>query len=248
LGGNALVIYLSLAHITWQLTPSAHLYAAQHEYKNNQDIPVEFVIAAAVGIVLVLLVVFLYFYYADNTLDLLGAPVDWSDFATFFGGILGPLVLWIILFLVLYSLRQQKRELVNAVRESRSQDRLRCLQQFENELTHILRREFSTADATRRVELADYIEGVFPYPKVPDTYFKASMEKLLRIAANYCETIGAYRPDLHDNFLFDIHEARARDLVSCLDKLKEHFSPIARQALSFCKSHLDNKNEPPAAK
>ncbi|MCR6652973.1 MAG: hypothetical protein NVV73_16475 [Cellvibrionaceae bacterium] len=203
----------------------------------------EFIVAAAVGIFLVALLLFLYFYYADNTLDLLGAPVDWSDFATFFGGVLGPLVLWVFLFLLLYLLRQQKSELVNAVRESRAQDRLRCLQQFENEIAPILRREFATADATRRVEFADYIEGVFPFPKVPDTYFKASLEKLLRVTANYCEAIGAYRADLHDNFLFDIHETRARDLVACLDKLREHLSPMARQALSFCKAHLDEKKD-----
>lgn len=203
----------------------------------------EFVIAAVVGIFLVAVLVFLYFYYADNTLDLLGAPVDWSDFATFFGGILGPLMLWVILFLLIYMLRQQKRELVNAIRESRSQDRLRCLQQFENDLTHILRREFSTADTTRRIEFSDYIEGVFAFPKVPDAYFKSSLDKLMRLVANYCEAIGAYRADLRENFLFDMHEARARDLVACLDKLKEHLSPMARQALSFCKAHLDGKNE-----
>lgn len=205
-------------------------------------VQVEFVIAAVVGIFLVILTIFFYFYYADNSLDLLGAPVDWSDFATFFGGVLGPLVLWVILFLLLYSLRQQKRELINMVRESRSQDRLRCLQLFENDLTHLLRREFSSADATRRMEFSDYIEGAVPFPRVPDPYFKSSLEKLLRVAANYCETIGAYRADLQGNFLFDIHEARARELVSGLDKLKEHFSPIARQALSFCKTHLDGKN------
>lgn len=203
---------------------------------------VEFVIAAVVGICLIALAVFFYFYYADNTLDLLGAPVDWSDFATFFGGVLGPLVLWVILFLVLYSLRQQKRDLINMVRESRNQDRLRCLQQFENDLTHLLRREFGSADGTRRVEFSDYIEGAFPFPKVPDAYFKSSLEKLLRVAANYCETIGNYRADLQGNFLYEIHESRAHELVARLDKLKEHLSPMARQALSFCKAHLDGKN------
>jgi len=204
---------------------------------------VEFIIAAVVGICLIALAVFFYFYYADNALDLLGAPIDWSDFATYFGGILGPVILWVILFLLLYLLRQQKRELLNMVKESRGQDRLRCLQQFENELTHILRREFSSTDTTRRVEFADYVEGTFPFPKVPDAYFKASLDKLLRVAANYCEAIGAYRGDLRGNFLFDIHQARARDLVSCLDKTKEHLSPMARQALSFCKNHLDGKND-----
>lgn len=216
--------------------------AAQYIHQTDGASRVEFVIAAVVGIFLIALAVFFYFHYADNSLDLLGVPVDWSDFATFFGGLLGPLVLWVILFLLLYSLRQQKRELINMVRESRSQDRLRCLQQFENDLTHVLRREFSSADATRRIEFSDYIDGAVPFPRVPDPYFKSSLEKLLRVAANYCETIGAYRADLRGNFLFDIHCARARELVSGLDKLKEHFSPIARQALTFCKAHLDDKN------
>lgn len=200
----------------------------------------EFVIAALVGIILTATVLFLYFFYADRTLDLLGAPIDWADFATFFGGIAGPLVLWALLFLLIYCLRQQKSEILEMARESRRQDMLRYLHYYESELTHLLQREFT--ESGRQVEFADFIEGTYAFPKSPDVYFRSSLDKLLRAAANYCESIGAYRSELQGNFLFGIHDAKARNLIGCLDKHKEHLSPMARQALTFCKTHLEGKN------
>ncbi|MBC6906275.1 hypothetical protein DWB84_12460 [Saccharophagus sp. K07] len=201
----------------------------------------EFVIAAVVGIILIATAVFLYFNYADRTLDLLGAPLDWSDFATFFGGILGPVVMWVLLFLLIYTLRQQRRDMLQITREIRSQEMLRNLSQYQNELTHLLHREFAV-DPARRVELADMIDGTFAFPKNADSYFKSSVEKLLRVAANYCEFIGAYRNELHENVLFDLHVKNARHLVGNLDKYKEYLSPIARQGLLFCKTNLEDKN------
>ena len=202
----------------------------------------EFLIAAFAGLCLIVLLLVLYFGYGAAWAEIAGAPVDFAEFGAFFGGVLTPLLLWITLFLILHSLRVQKRELLKLAQSTEIQDMLRYLARYDDDLTHLLRREIVNGDPTRKAEFGDYVDSTLVFPKTPDSFFKSAMDKLLRLTANYCEAIGASRTVLGGNFMYDVHDSKARDLVVCLDKHKEHLSPMARQALSFCKKHLDLKN------
>lgn len=167
--------------------------------------------------------------------------VDWGNFGNYMSGVAGPLLLFIILVMMISLIRKQASYFDKIFDESKRLEMLRHLGKIDDDLTRLLSHEFEVDG--RYVQLGDLVDGLADATELlrDNASYGAAMEKLLKLTSIYCEAIGTYRNDVASQFTFDIHLQRGRELHSYLERNRDVLSPMIRQALSYCKMHLDGK-------
>lgn len=194
------------------------------------------------AIVIIGLAVFVYFQPAGLAVELEGLNgIDWGDFGSFIGGVVGPLLLFIVLLMIIRTIRQQSQYFDKIFDESKRIEMLRHLGKIDDDITRLLSHEFAVGG--QYVQLGDLVDGLSDANIAlrDNPTYRATMDKLLKLTATYCEAIGSYRNDIASQFTFDIHQQRARELHAYLESNREVLNPMIKQALSYCKMHLDGK-------
>lgn len=199
--------------------------------------------AVLIAIVLFGLAGFVYFQLTEVLphVDMI-TNIDWGNFGNFMAGVVGPLLLFIILLMMIALLRQQAHYFAKIFDTSKQLEMMRHLGKIDEDITRLLSHEFAVDH--HYVQLGDLVDGLH---ETKDTLraspsYRAAMNKLLQLAATYCEAIGLYRNDLASQFTFNIHLQRGYELHSYLERNREVLSPMTKQALSYCKMHLDGRH------
>jgi len=198
----------------------------------------EIAIVAAIGVIILLGVFLSYFFIGNFTLNAATENLDWSAFGSYFGGTAGPLLTFISILLLVYTIRQQRSHLESMHEENIKQDMLRYLNKIDDEITHVLTREIHIGNLAF-AQLGDILSGIVTPAQFQESSFKAALEKLMQQTANYCEAIALYRENVNGHFIFRAHQQRAAELVSYLESNKKYLNQMAGPALTFCKMHLE---------
>lgn len=194
------------------------------------------------AVVIIVLAGFAYFQLPVLAAEVeMLAGADLGDFGNFMAGTVGPLLLLIVLVMMIKTLRQQARYFDKIFDESKRLEMLRHLGKIDDDISRLLSHEFTVGG--HYVQLGDMVDGISEDTETlrDNPSFRAAMDKLLKLTATYCEAIGSYRNDISSQFTFDIHQQRARELHGYLEKNREVLNPMIKQALSYCKMHLDGK-------
>lgn len=195
------------------------------------------------AVVIIGLAIFVYFQLPALMPDLDAiAAINWGDFGSYMAGVVGPLLLFIILLMIISLMRKQASYFDKIFDESKRLEMLRHLGKIDDDITRLLCHELLVDG--RRVQLGELVDGL---TEVPDSLrnnasYRAAMDRLLKLTATYSEAIGTYRNDVASQFTFDIHLQRARELHSYLERNRSVLNPMIKQALSYCKMHLNGKN------
>lgn len=186
------------------------------------------------------LVVWSYFELGPIVDQLFAVNPDWSDFAVFFGGMLGPLFSLLALLAVVQLMRHQARYFNAIFNESKKLDTVRYLARIDEDIMNLLSRDMRLDDG-RVAQFGDFIDGLVRADQQQDRSYKPAMDKLLKLTANYCEAIDTYRELLEGQLTYSIHKQRAQDLVAYLEQHPDALNPMSRQAITYCKMHLQGK-------
>ena len=202
----------------------------------------EFVIVALLGL-LILAAVFLgYFFVGGFSLERSVSNTDWGSFGSYFGGVAGPLLTFISVLLIVYTVRQQRLHLESMSDENLKQDMLRYLSKLDDEISHLLTRRIHIGNE-RYAEIGDMVSGISSPTEFQESSYRAAMDKLLRLTANYCEAIALYRANVNGYFVFRAHQQRAEELVKYLEGQTKYLYQMAAPTLKFCRMHLEGVNE-----
>lgn len=208
-----------------------------------------FWVAVFFAIIIITLATLVYFQLPKIMPDAdVLATIDWGDFGNYMSGIAGPLLLLIVLLMMLSLIRKQAHHFNKLFDESKQLEMLRHLGKIDDDITRLLCHELVVGD--RQIQLGDFVDGLTdPTTHLRDNpSYRAAMDRLLKLTSTYCEAIGTYRNDLASRFAFDIHLQRARELHSYLERNRDSLNPMVKQALSYCKMHLDGKKVTPQKK
>lgn len=198
--------------------------------------------AIVFAVVIVVLAGFAYFQFPLLAAEIgILADTDLGDFGAFMAGAVAPLLLLIALVMITKTQRQQARYFDKIFDESKRLEMLRHLGKIDDDISRLLSHEFAVGG--HYVQLGDMVDGISEDTESlrDNPSFRAAMDRLLKLTATYCEAIGSYRNDISSQFTFDIHQQRARELHGYLEKNREVLNPMIKQALSYCKMHLDGK-------
>lgn len=202
----------------------------------------EFVIVIVLGLLVLIAVLLGYFLLGGFSLDPSLANTDWGAFGSYFGGLAGPLLTFISVILIVYTVRQQRLQFKSMAAENLKQDMLRYLGELDNEIAHLLTREIHTGN-NRYVELGDLVAGISSPTDLHEQPYRAAMDKLLRLTANYCEAIALYRNNVNSNFVFRAHQQRAEELVTYLKQNIKYLYRMAGPTLAVCEINLKGTSE-----
>lgn len=201
----------------------------------------EFIFVAVIGICILAAVFLSYFLVGEFTLDPSTSSIDWGSFGNYFGGVAGPLLTFINVLLIVYTLHQQRFQLESMSEEKTKYDMLRYLDKLDDQISHLLTRQVHVGN-NRYVEIGDMVYGIEIPAEVHEPSFKAAMDKLLKFTANYCEAIALYRANINGYFIFRAHHQKAEELVKYLDSNIKYLYQMASPTLGFCKMHLEGKD------
>ncbi|MFP1872110.1 hypothetical protein ACLEDV_09130 [Lonsdalea quercina] len=202
----------------------------------------EFLIVALFGILILLVVFFGYFFLGGLYFGTSLSNAELGAFGSYFGGLAGPLLTFISVLLIVYTIRQQKLNLESVSDENIKQDMLRYLNKIDDEIAHLLTRRIHI-DNERVVEVGDVVSGISKPTNFDESSYRVAMDKLLRLTANYCEAIALYRENVNGYFIFRAHQQRAKELVKYLENNTKYLHGIAGPTLNFCQMHLDGKKD-----
>ena len=168
--------------------------------------------------------------------------IEWGDFGNFMAGVAGPLLLFIILLLIIQLHRQQAQYFAKIFDSSRHLEMMRHLGKIDEDITRLLSHQFPVDH--HYVQLGDLVDGLSETQETlrDNPSYRAAMNKLLQLNATYCEAIGLYRNDVASQFTFSIHLQRGHELLSYLERNREVLNPMTKQALSYCKMHLEGRH------
>lgn len=210
----------------------------------------QFIVVAIIGLCILAAVFISYFVLGGFALGPSSSTVDWGAFGSYFGGVAGPLLTFISVVLIVYTLRQQRFQLESMSEENLKQDMLRYLSKIDDEISHLLTRRIQVGDYRanntlvgneRYVEIGDMISGLETPDHMDEQSYKAAMDKLLRLTASYCEAIALYRANINGYFIFRAYQQRGEELVCFLEKNTKYLYQMAVPTLGFCKMHLEGR-------
>lgn len=181
-----------------------------------------------------------YFIFGPGLLVEAPAYADWGDYGSFFGGIATPVLLFVAILLIIHIMRQQSRHLQSVFSEGKKLDLMRFLSNIDDEIAHLLNRPLQMEDK-RKIDFGDLISDMARSSGVRDPAYKPAMNKLLKLTSSYCEAIGSAREHINDHFVLSLHYRKAKDVLRYLEKNPSTLHPMARQALTYCKMHLEGK-------
>lgn len=199
------------------------------------------VIVILFGLITLALTFGIYFFYGGFSLKASGANSDWGAFGSYFGGVAGPILTFVSVVLIAYTLYEQRRQAYFIHREAIKQDISSALRGLQLDINALLGKSVKLNN-TQHVELLDFVYGSATHPDPKNKSYTALNDKLLRLTANYCEIIRAYEEDVDCDLVYRSHYRLARELLSYFKKASR-VSAFGGIALDFCEILLDGEEE-----
>jgi hypothetical protein len=164
--------------------------------------------------------------------------VDWANFGNYLGGVAGPLLSFLALMAVAWTIRLQY-DLMRRDHEKRTADQqIRWLEGIYRDILDLLnaplRSEGNAEPTTTWAVLHEEVDRSTPNPRI----LKARLEELLKLITQYCQAVALYRENVSEFFDTRIFQDRGARL---LDSIKPFLSILGANAtvpIEFCDMHL----------
>ncbi|MBB5360894.1 hypothetical protein HDE76_004146 [Rhodanobacter sp. ANJX3] len=177
---------------------------------------------------------------------------DWANFGTYVGGVAGPLLSFLALIAVVWTLRLQYA-LLERDRERQMADRhVRWLEAVYKDMQDVLHAPLvTTLGAGAVTSIHAVLTKEVDVKAVNSVFFKTRIAELMGLLSQYCEAVALYRDNITAYFdlkIFVDRGARVLDLIKPFNAALGTMSPIT---IEFCDMHLRgerSRKEPEAMK
>lgn len=192
------------------------------------------------GLFLIFAVVGVYYLFVGFNRPLSSDGEDWSRFGEYFGGVAGPLLSFISIILLVYTIHLQSEQLSDAQHETLKRDLLVHVIKADDEIEHWLRRKLATVSMTEQtVEFGDVVWGLLPETLISPKEFKPAVGRLHKLTSLYCEALALYRDNINSFFVFKYHQQKARYFLQFLEGHLPLLDQMAGPSLKLCRVLLD---------
>lgn len=156
---------------------------------------------------------------------------DWSDFAAYVGGLLGPALAFISILLVLYTIERRDRE-------ATKRDLLANVEKADAAVSHWLQRSLPASSGSPK-EYGDVVWRLVDPNAIDEAHLKRANERLLRLVCYYSQTVALYRDNVDHYFIYRYHHDRAVDLIQFLENNLSSLQGMAGSSLDACRTVLE---------
>lgn len=197
-----------------------------------------------IGVLLILAVSGAYYSYVG-----LGQPVstigkDWADFGSYFGGVAGPLLSFISILLLVYTIHLQHGQLSDAQHETLKRDLLAHVTKADDEIIQWLERGIAShKNEGEMVKFGDVVWGLLDSKYVSPKEFGRAVVRLHMLTCLYCEALALYQDNIDPYFIAKYHRQKAQALLKFLQVHIRLLDSMASPSLQLCQMHLDGQHD-----
>lgn len=185
-------------------------------------------------------------YYAHVGLGQSFSPIGeyWAEFGNYFGGVAGPLLSFISILLLVYTIHLQHEQLSDAQHETLKRDLLAHVTKADDEIIHWLERELAVHNREEKtVQFGDVVWGLLEPAYVNRNEFKRAAVRLHRLTSLYCEALALYQDNIDTYFIAKYHRQKAQALLNFLKEHGHLLGQMAAPSIKLCQMHLDGQHE-----
>lgn len=187
-----------------------------------------------VGALLVVLGSAAVFFIALGKLPAQINANDWSLFGAYFGGVAGPLLAFVTVMGLAFTLLMQNRQIEQVSENNLKDQHVRMLIEIGHDLNAI---EDQHLDAD--VTLRNILNGSKDLPPASTGAFKAALQQYTKMLGHYAQGVELYRENISAHFDCRAFEQRGLRLLDRIEPYASHLDSMGKIALTIIKGHLE---------
>jgi uncharacterized membrane protein len=200
----------------------------------------KFLLVVLAGLAVIALVPIVFYFEVGGTLPLSSQAEDWAIFGNYFGGVTAPLLSFLSILLIVYTVLQQGEQIKASQQEVLKRDLLQYVSRADDEVERWLKRRLASAESEGDVEFGDIVWGIVDSSYVNSKELKAALLRLYKLTCTYCVSLGLYKDNIDTYFIFQQHRLKAEELLLFLESHEKQLSSMAGPGLAACKQHLNS--------
>ena len=185
------------------------------------------IVVILIGLLVLIISSGAYYFYVGFDKSISSSGSDWSEFGSYFGGVVGPILSFISIVLLVYTINQQSETNEHTSAETIKLDMLRYMSGSEQEIDLWLKTELTSAQSNGEAQLGQIVWGVVKPSYVNQQELGACLERLLKLTCSYCSSIALYEANVDPHFIYKQHYSKAMELI---EFLKEHVALLGQMA------------------
>ena len=183
-----------------------------------------------------------FYFYVGIGKSISANGSDWSDFGDFYGGVAGPILSFISIILLIYTINQQADANKLTSAEITKLDMLRYISGSQQEIESWLKTELASSQSNSAVPLGLIVRGVVKPDYVDQQKLGICLERLLKLTCAYCSSIALYEANVDSYFIYKQHHSTATELIEFLKQYVGLLGQMAGPSLAMCEHLLDDEN------
>mgnify|MGYP006404063125 CR=1 FL=1 len=183
-----------------------------------------------------------FYFYVGVGKSISPNGADWSDFGGFYGGVVGPILSFISIILLVYTINQQSEANAHTSAETTKLDMFRYMSGSEQEIESWLKTELASNQGSNEVQLGLIVWGVVKPSYVNQQELGACLERLLKLTRAYCSSIALYEANVDPYFIYKQHYSKATELIGFLKQHAAILGQMAEPSLAMCEHLLNEAN------
>jgi hypothetical protein len=192
------------------------------------------ILISVIGLLVIVVVGGAFYGYVGVDHPVSSSGEDWSTFGEYFGGVAGPLLSFVSIILLVYTIRLQMQQISEGQGEVLKRDLLAHVTKADDEIERWLQRQLTTVSLSEQtVEFGDVVWGVLQQEQVSPREFKPAVGRLLVLTALYCEAIALYRDNINPYFILRYHKQKAESLLSFISGQSHLVDGMARVSIAM---------------
>lgn len=217
---------------------------------DEKECYVPIIVFALLGLVIIVSTIGAYLWLGGFASTLSNHGADWANFGNYVGGVAGPLLSFLALIAVVWTVRLQY-ELLQRDRERQLADQhIRWLDAIYRDIQDVLQSSLATTTGdAATTTLRATLENEANVASVRPEALKTHVVELMALLAQYCEAVALYRDNITEFFdlkIFVDRGARILDRIKPFHALLGTMSPIT---IELCDMNLrgDRSRKKPEA-
>ncbi|ELB2889507.1 hypothetical protein C1S86_25815 [Vibrio parahaemolyticus] len=194
-----------------------------------------------VGFIVMISAVGAFYYFVGVNQPVSLDASDWSNFGSYFGGVVGPVFSFLSIVLLVYTVFQQSENINLATSEAIKLDMLRYVSRADEEIDSWLKTEIATTREGDTAQLSLVVWGVIGVDYVNANELNACLNRLLKLVCSYSSAIALYEDNVDPYFVYKQHYTKAIELIEFLENHVDRLGQMAGPSLGICRHQLEGR-------
>ncbi|HHG3503032.1 TPA: hypothetical protein ACPVZF_000284 [Vibrio parahaemolyticus] len=196
-----------------------------------------------IGLMVIALASGVFYHFVGANQPISPNASEWSNFGSYFGGVVGPIFSFLSIVLLVYTIILQSSQIKLYVDEAIKLDMLRYVSKAEEDIDNWLKTEISSSLYEAKVQLSFVVWGMVDGKHVDSKELSICLERMLQLVCSYSGALALYEDNVDPHFIYKQHYDKALDLISFLERHSDRLNSMSGPSLYLCRNQLEGQNQ-----